>query len=62
MNKSPASRKSDQRARDRAALDAWVRAGCPQPPAMYQTTWDSKRRSAPTVLSWMRKEFGEGEK
>ena len=60
--KSPAARKTDQRARDKAALQSWIDAGCPQPPAMYRTEWASKDTSRPTVMFWIRDEFGKDEK
>jgi len=62
MPKSPAVRKSDQRTRDRAALAGWIAAGCPTPPALYRTVWQSKDKTKPTVMFWIRSEFGKEEK
>ena len=49
MAKSPAVRKSDQRTRDRAALDAWIDAGCPVPSVTKITRSE--------LLKWIRENF-----
>ena len=43
-------KKAAQRARDEQALNRWVEAGCPKPPAGFPKWAD--------VLKWIRKEYG----
>jgi hypothetical protein len=57
--KTANERKTYQRQRDADAIQRWIDAGCPPPPAIYRTMWSDKRRDAPTVMFWIRSEFGK---